>query len=37
MCSTINWKGTRLCLFKFDKVAMFGSGGQVFESTSHIP
>jgi hypothetical protein len=37
MCSTMNWNGTRLCWFKFDKVAVCGSGGQVFESTCHIP
>jgi hypothetical protein len=33
MCSTIIWNGTCLCWFKFDKVTVCGSGGQVFEST----
>jgi hypothetical protein len=26
-----------ICVDQFDKVAMSGSGGQVFENTSHIP
>jgi hypothetical protein len=33
MCSTMIRNGTRLCLFKCDKVIVRGSGGQVFEST----
>jgi hypothetical protein len=32
MCSTIP-----VCIDQFDKAAVRGSGGQVFESTSHIP
>jgi hypothetical protein len=32
-----DWNGTRVCWFKFDKIVVCGSGGQVFESTSHIP
>jgi hypothetical protein len=26
-----------ICVNQFDKAAVCGSGGQVFESTSHIP
>jgi hypothetical protein len=37
MCGIMTWKVTPPVLIKVDKVAVCGSCGQVFESTSHIP
>jgi hypothetical protein len=37
MYSIMTWKITPSMLIKVDKVAVCGSCGQVFESTSHMP
>jgi hypothetical protein len=37
MCGIMTWKIIPSMLIKVDKVAVCGSCGQVFESTSHMP
>jgi hypothetical protein len=37
MCGIMTWKVTPSVWIKVDKVAVCGSCGQVFESTSHMP
>jgi hypothetical protein len=37
MYGIMTWKDTPSVLIKVDKVAVCGSYGQVFESTSHMP
>jgi hypothetical protein len=37
MCGNMTRKATPSVLIKVDKVAVCGSGGLAFESTSHMP
>jgi hypothetical protein len=37
MCGIMTWKVTASVWIKVDNVAVCGSCGQVFESTSHMP